>query len=240
MIIRTVKTENPYAQIDKRLLNNKELSWRTKGILAYLLSKPNDWETRISDIIQHAKEGRTAVDRCLKEAKEKGYILEKEIRNEKGQYMGIEYDVYETPQAQKPAFGKPEFGEHTPTNNKEDTNNEKDMHIKIPLKTEQLTDNGKYGAEIQEITSFLNKTMKAKFLPKSQAAQKLIRGRLNEGHSVADFEMVIEFKCLQWKNDGDMSQYLRPKTLFASSNFGGYLEDARRNLERLKDEGEIL
>jgi len=93
---------------------------------------------------------------------------------------------------------------------------------------------------IKEIIDFLNQTLKSKFTSKSATTQKHINGRLREGHTVEDFKMVIEFKHLQWKHNGDMCQYLRPSTLFNSEKFEGYLEDARRNLPRLKEEGELL
>ena len=73
-IFRTVKTENPFAQIDKRLINDKSISWKTKGILIYLLSKPNDWTAQLSDIIGHSTDGRDAIRSAINEAVKAGYI----------------------------------------------------------------------------------------------------------------------------------------------------------------------
>ena len=46
--------ENPYVMLHKHFLTDKNLSWRDKGILAYLLSKPDDWIVRVEDIRNHA------------------------------------------------------------------------------------------------------------------------------------------------------------------------------------------
>ena len=88
--------------------------------------------------------------------------------------------------------------------------------------------------ETKEIITYLNDTLGAKFSTRAADTQEHINARLKEGYTVEDFKMMIEYKCLKWKNDGKMSQYLRPKTLFNAGNFGGYLEDARRNLKKEK------
>lgn len=38
-IVRINKRDNPYVQIDHRVLEDTRLSWKAKGLLAYLLSK---------------------------------------------------------------------------------------------------------------------------------------------------------------------------------------------------------
>jgi hypothetical protein len=40
-IIRCQKKRHPYAQIDKTPLLDTRLSWKARGILAYLLTKPD-------------------------------------------------------------------------------------------------------------------------------------------------------------------------------------------------------
>jgi hypothetical protein len=73
MIIRVQKRENPYVQIDKRPLEDMRLSWRAKGILAYLLSKPDSWTVQASDILNHGTEGRDAVRSAMGELRNLGY-----------------------------------------------------------------------------------------------------------------------------------------------------------------------
>ncbi|UZM97330.1 hypothetical protein OL548_19285 [Lysinibacillus sp. MHQ-1] len=43
MIYRVVKNDN-FVVLDKGFLNNDQLSWKAKGLLAYMLSLPDDWD----------------------------------------------------------------------------------------------------------------------------------------------------------------------------------------------------
>jgi hypothetical protein len=96
-IFRTAKRENPYAQIDKTVLNDKRLSWKAKGILAFLLSKPDTWEINIQNLIQQAKDGKEAIYSGINELIKFGYIVRTESRNN-GRFSQIVYLIYENPQ----------------------------------------------------------------------------------------------------------------------------------------------
>ncbi len=49
MIIKR-KRSSEFAIISNRLANDKALSFEARGVLVYLLSKPDNWEVKISDI----------------------------------------------------------------------------------------------------------------------------------------------------------------------------------------------
>ncbi|HFU4203021.1 TPA: phage replisome organizer N-terminal domain-containing protein [Streptococcus suis] len=55
---------------------------------------------------------------------------------------------------------------------------------------------------------------------------KFIQARYKDGYTLEDFKKVIDTKVAQWKNNSQMAQYLRPKTLFSPSNFDSYLNEA--------------
>lgn len=98
-IVRTSKRENPYVMIDHRPLNDMNLSWQAKGMLAYLLSKPDDWTVIIADLEKRATNGRDAVKSIMKELEQKGYIERRRIRDPKtGRFSHMETIVYEVPQ----------------------------------------------------------------------------------------------------------------------------------------------
>lgn len=52
---------------------------------------------------------------------------------------------------------------------------------------------------------------------------RLIVARLSEGYTPDDVARVIERKCAEWLNDPQMSQYLRPSTLFNATKFNDYV-----------------
>jgi len=112
-VIHIVTRENPYAQIDKRLLADRRLSWRAKGILAYLLSKPSGWKVNVKDVWNNGAEGRNAVQDCLVELAEVGYAKLITVYGDGGKLMGSQWQVMEEPiggfqpNAEKPKTGKP-------------------------------------------------------------------------------------------------------------------------------------
>lgn len=124
-IYRVVKDkENPYVMVNKSFVNDKSLSWKAKGILLYLLSKPDDWKIYESDIIKNSSDGRDSVRSGIKELIEAGYI-ERTLRQDvKGRLMGYEYCVYEVSTVDgKTDNGLSDNGKPDTTNN-ELTNNE--------------------------------------------------------------------------------------------------------------------
>lgn len=132
-IIHIVKRENPYVQIDKRALEDSRLSWRAKGILAYLLSKPSGWKVNVKDIWNNGAEGRNAVQDCLVELQKVGYAELKTVTGENGKLMGSQWIITEEPKGgfseatDKPKTGKPtnrKSGSRVYSNNEEDSNNE--------------------------------------------------------------------------------------------------------------------
>ncbi len=96
-IFRTAKRDNPYVQIDKTVLNDVRLSWKAKGLMAFLLSKPDHWEINIRNLIKQAKDGKEAVYSGIKELIKLGYIVRVESRD-KGRFSHIEYLIFENPQ----------------------------------------------------------------------------------------------------------------------------------------------
>ncbi len=81
--------------------------------------------------------------------------------------------------------------------------------------------------QIDHIIKFLNRILGSDYKLKTLATRKVIRARLNDGFGLGDFEDVIKFKYLDWK-DTPHAQYLRPETLFGNK-FEGYLQASRRN-----------
>lgn len=114
-IIRVQKDkENPYVMINKEFLRNTKLSLKAKGLLAYILSLPDDWKIYIKELANHHKDGKDSISATLKELILNHYIIRETIR-EKGQFKGYSYKVFETPREtsitpkpEKPFSGNPE------------------------------------------------------------------------------------------------------------------------------------
>lgn len=87
--------ERPYAILSKALLEDSRLSFRARGILAYLLAKPDDWEARMCDVENKGAEGREAVRAAFAEARKFGY-MKTTVGNGKGG-LAYQHTVYERP-----------------------------------------------------------------------------------------------------------------------------------------------
>ena len=105
-VIKREKRSTPFVQIDKRPLQNKELSWKAKGILAYILSLPDNWQLYLNELKEHATDGRDSTASGFKELIEAGYIVKSRIRKA-GQFKGFDYTVSETPQTDSPKTENP-------------------------------------------------------------------------------------------------------------------------------------
>jgi len=96
-IIRIQKKRNNFVMLDKGFLEDSRLSFKAKGILAYLLSKPDNWRVIVKDLANHSKDGRDSIYAGLKELKEYRYYIKKTVRNEKGVITHWEGVIYEDP-----------------------------------------------------------------------------------------------------------------------------------------------
>ena len=94
-VIRVIKNKN-YTTISNQLFKNKTISLKAKGLMAYLLSLPNDWNLSINGIVACSKEGRGAIRNTFTELISAGYIERNQVR-EKGKFVGYDYFVFEQP-----------------------------------------------------------------------------------------------------------------------------------------------
>lgn len=91
-----------------------------------------------------------------------------------------------------------------------------------------LTPPVKKSNDVELIIDYLNSVLGTHYKATTKANASKIKARLAEGHTVDDFKTVIDKKAKQWRNDPEMSPYLRPETLFAASHFESYLNEIEK------------
>jgi uncharacterized phage protein (TIGR02220 family) len=89
-------------------------------------------------------------------------------------------------------------------------------------------------APVSKIVDHLNLKTGSTFKANSKVTRGHISARLAEGFEVEDFFSVIDHKADEWKTDAEMSQYLRPQTLFGTK-FEAYLQVAKIQLKGAQD-----
>ncbi|MDU4301621.1 MAG: hypothetical protein E7I45_11740, partial [Eikenella corrodens] len=98
-IIRSNRQTN-YTVIDNRVFADHQLSFAAMGLLGYLLSKPDNWQVSVNQLIgttegTEKQSKRDAVLKMLDELKAKGFVQMK--RKAEG---GVDYIVFDSPQSQ--------------------------------------------------------------------------------------------------------------------------------------------
>lgn len=87
----TIKKKDNFTTIHNDLLNDNQLSWKAKGILIYMLSKPSNWEYNIKgDISKRSSDRETAVYSGIQELVKYGYVSR--LKNSDGT---VDYYIFE-------------------------------------------------------------------------------------------------------------------------------------------------
>ena len=96
-IVKIIKRENPYIQIDKTGINDNKLSWGASGLLTYLIGRPEDWNISLNHLATvKDKDKKDKTRGYLNELREFGYCHYFEVRKS-GKIIENFYLVFEVP-----------------------------------------------------------------------------------------------------------------------------------------------
>ena len=109
MAIIRQKRKERFSIIDNRVIEDKRLSWGARGLLEYMLSKPDDWKFYMSELISHSdKDGRDKTYGYMDELKKYGYVTRKQKRNSNGKFGDQDLIVNDSPITGFPYTAKPD------------------------------------------------------------------------------------------------------------------------------------
>lgn len=86
-ILRKQLPRSNYTVLDNGLLRDRGLSWAARGMLAFLLSKPDGWEVREANLVNESdapRQGLSAVRAILAELEGAGYLRRGWYNDERG------------------------------------------------------------------------------------------------------------------------------------------------------------
>ena len=92
-VFRIEKSKN-YTVMSNYHLRDKNLSYKAKGLLSFMLSLPNDWDYSLNGLVSVSKESIRAIRSTLNELQNNGYLEIEKNQNEKGQFE-YDYLIYE-------------------------------------------------------------------------------------------------------------------------------------------------
>lgn len=130
MAIFKAKLESNYAVIPNSALQDKEISYEATGLLAMMLSLPDNWEIHKSWLQeQKVKCGRDKLTSIMNELVENGYVRKQVKQGDDGRLNGVDWLVYpestvqlKTRKTVKPLDGESDTTKETDLQSKQDTN----------------------------------------------------------------------------------------------------------------------
>jgi len=182
-----IKKKDNFTTVHNSIILDENLSWKAKGLLIYMLSRPAGWKYKSIEIAKNSTDGRDSVRNGLKELVENKYISRKKNSDGSLTYYIFEdkhqndiTDYLEKPKQENPSLEKPETENPKQENPKLDnpslykrknTNNKRIIVIKEYIYTsEQFLDT-------YEEFKKMRKAIKA---PMTERAEKLLLKKLEE------------------------------------------------------------
>lgn len=120
-IIRAPRPEGNFYLLDKKISEDGRLSWAARGMLIFLLGKPDHWEVSVTHLrgatAKSAKPtGRDGIYGLLDELITTGYIKRVQPRSEGGVLSKVTYLVSENPCPDSPLPAPPDTAQPLPAN----------------------------------------------------------------------------------------------------------------------------
>ena len=200
-ILKKVVTTN-FTVVPNYLTEDITMSWKAKGMLVYLLGRPNDWEINIPHLSTVSTDGESATRSGFSELEDAGYAYRIRHVNEYGQITSWSVYVrqdkndawpFENPDVEKPHVEKPHVENHHQLN-KDNTKNLDNQEKKNKTKeicesdTSSIDDVNKiwetYLGSLEEFKSNKRKPVLSK------TRMDLIKRRLTT-YSVEDLKLAV-------------------------------------------------
>lgn len=107
------KYKTNFTTLDNTMLQDKRLSAKSKGILCYLMSKPETWIPRLEDISNNMTDGIDSIRSGIGELVEVGYMKRIFPKGENGRLEGSSWEVADYPcfKEESPTCHKTEYRE---------------------------------------------------------------------------------------------------------------------------------
>lgn len=214
-------------------LQDRNLTYKAKGLLSFMLSLPDDWDYSLKGLCAISKESRDGIRSILKELQEHHYLEIEKTRGDKG-YFEYNYLIYEIPH-----FINKEMIKNTP-----DTENPyldvPDMEIPTQINTKKQIDKD-------------DKTISSFFVPEEHnilTLELIDRGYINEEDiQIFYYDKLFENLLYDGNEYKDLIQiihYIVPRVInrnfkdeegnIIENKYGYFKNSIESNIRRLSEE----
>lgn len=90
-------SRNKFTTFSNAAFEIEDLSWKAKGIWAYLMSRPDNWKPSVAHLTKNFPGGKFMVYGAFEELKRVGLCTMQIVRNQDGTIQGTEYIIHEIP-----------------------------------------------------------------------------------------------------------------------------------------------
>ncbi len=242
MSIRRSPRPKRYTIISNDLLEDTRLNWAAKGMLCYLLSKPDNWRVNRDHLEKQTDDGQTKVRNALSDLEEAGYLVRNRYKDDDGQFRW-EAVVYDEPQ--RKSAGQPIGGSTTdgsPTDGKSTVLVSTEVVTTEVVTTEEQNQSSPNGDALFDAPATAPSKAKKKndYTEEFEAAWKIypkLAGKLRasknfatrrkEGHSAEDLTRAAVNYARACKKKGTDPMYIKHAEGFwgADKMFLDWLED---------------
>ncbi len=214
-------------------LQDRNLTYKAKGLLSFMLSLPDDWDYSLKGLCAISKESRDGIRSILKELQEHHYLEIEKTRGDKG-YFEYNYLIYEIPH-----YINKEMIKNTP-----DTGNPyldvPDMEIPTQINTKEKIDKD-------------DKTISSFFVPEEHnilTLELIDRGYINEEDiQIFYYDKLFENLLYDGNEYKDLIQiihYIVPRVInrnfkdeegnIIENKYGYFKNSIESNIRRLSEE----
>ena len=231
-VFKIEKTKG-YTIMSNYHLQDRNLTYKAKGLLSFMLSLPDDWDYSLKGLCAISKESRDGIRSILKELQEHHYLEIEKTRGDKG-YFEYNYLIYEIPH-----YINKEMIKNTP-----DTGNPyldvPDMEIPTQINTKEKIDKD-------------DKTISSFFVPEEHnilTLELIDRGSINEEDiQIFYYDKLFENLLYDGNEYKDLIQiihYIVPRVInrnfkdeegnIIENKYGYFKNSIESNIRRLSEE----
>lgn len=229
-------------------LRDRNLSYKAKGLLSFMLSLPDDWDYSLKGLVAISKESHDAIKTAIDELKQNGYLKIDKVRTKSGKFS-YDYYVYEIPTFNReisekkpegdfPYLDNPEVEEPALENPTQINTNNKDNIDNIDKTSEPIPNNEEFN-EDRKHHKLTKELIKTKYIGKEDVEadcfDEIFRNYLSSGITYPELMGSIHYiapRVVKRKFLDSRGRPIENKITYFKNSF----EENRESFKNIPDE----